>query len=35
VFGVIRYMSSENTVRKLHLKEYLRRFGGQSTLPGT
>ena len=27
VFGVIRYMTSENTVRKLHLREYLRRFG--------
>jgi deoxyribodipyrimidine photo-lyase len=34
VFGVIRYMSSENTVRKLHMKEYLRRFGGQARLPG-
>ncbi len=34
VFGVIRYMSSENTVRKLHLKEYLRRFGRQPGLPG-
>ncbi|MEI7704457.1 MAG: deoxyribodipyrimidine photolyase [Deltaproteobacteria bacterium] len=27
VFGVIRYMSSENTVRKLRMKGYLRRFG--------
>jgi len=34
VFGVIRYMTSENTVRKLHLKEYLRRFGPQPGLPG-
>jgi deoxyribodipyrimidine photo-lyase len=34
VFGVVRYMTSENTVRKLHLKEYLRRFGAQPGLPG-
>jgi deoxyribodipyrimidine photo-lyase len=34
IFGVIRYMTSENTVRKLHLKEYLRRFGEQPGLPG-
>jgi len=34
VFGVIRYMSSENTVRKLHLERYLRRFGAQQALPG-
>jgi deoxyribodipyrimidine photo-lyase len=34
VFGVIRYMTSENTVRKLHLKKYLRRFGPQPGLPG-
>ena len=34
IFGVIRYMTSENTVRKLHLKEYLRRFGTQPGLPG-
>jgi deoxyribodipyrimidine photo-lyase len=27
VFGVVRYMSSENTRRKLHLKGYLRRYG--------
>ncbi len=27
VFGVVRYMSSENTVRKLALEGYLRRFG--------
>jgi deoxyribodipyrimidine photo-lyase len=33
VFGVIRYMSSENTVRKLQLKAYLRRFGAQPRLP--
>jgi hypothetical protein len=27
-------MTSENTVRKLHLQEYLRRFGQQPGLPG-
>jgi deoxyribodipyrimidine photo-lyase len=27
VFGSVRYMSSENTKRKLRLREYLRRFG--------
>ena len=31
VFGTVRYMTSENTVRKLHLREYLRRFGGLPT----
>jgi deoxyribodipyrimidine photo-lyase len=35
VFGVIRYMSSENTVRKLRMKGYLRRFGSRPGLPGT
>jgi deoxyribodipyrimidine photo-lyase len=34
IFGVIRYMTSENTARKLHLEGYLRRFGGQPGLPG-
>lgn len=37
VFGTIRYMSSENTARKVHLKEYLKRFGStptQKTLTG-
>jgi deoxyribodipyrimidine photo-lyase len=34
VFGTVRYMTSENTLRKLHLKEYLRRFGRQPGLPG-
>jgi deoxyribodipyrimidine photo-lyase len=28
IFGVIRYMSSENTVKKLRVKEYLRRWNG-------
>lgn len=27
VFGTIRYMSSENTARKVRLKDYLRRYG--------
>jgi deoxyribodipyrimidine photo-lyase len=27
VFGVIRYMSSENTARKVHVKQYLARYG--------
>jgi deoxyribodipyrimidine photo-lyase len=35
VFGQIRYMSSENTVRKLRMKGYLRRFGAAPSLPGT
>ncbi len=30
VFGTIRYMSSENTRRKLRLKGYLRRYGPES-----
>lgn len=27
IFGTVRYMSSENTARKVHLREYLRRYG--------
>jgi deoxyribodipyrimidine photo-lyase len=27
IFGTVRYMSSDNTARKLHVKAYLRRFG--------
>ena len=27
IFGTIRYMSSQNTARKLSVKEYLRRYG--------
>ncbi len=27
IFGTVRYMSSENTRRKLHVKQYLERFG--------
>ena len=30
IFGKIRYMSSENTRRKLNLKSYLRQYGSQS-----
>jgi len=26
VFGTVRYMSSENTARKLHVKDYIRRY---------
>ena len=28
VFGVIRYMSSENTARKLRVRKYVRKFAG-------
>jgi deoxyribodipyrimidine photo-lyase len=27
IFGTIRYMSSDNTARKLHVKEYLEKYG--------
>jgi deoxyribodipyrimidine photo-lyase len=30
IFGCVRYMSSAATIRKLHLREYLRRFGGDA-----
>jgi deoxyribodipyrimidine photo-lyase len=30
IFGTIRYMSSENTARKVSVKEYLRRFAPQA-----
>ena len=29
IFGMVRYMSSENTARKLRLKNYLRRYGNE------
>ncbi len=32
IFGVVRYMSSDNTRRKLHLKQYLGRFGAEPPL---
>ncbi len=35
VFGIIRYMSSENTVKKLRLKEYLRTYGPEFTIPNS
>jgi deoxyribodipyrimidine photo-lyase len=28
IFGTVRYMSSESTMKKLHLKSYLLRYGG-------
>ncbi len=34
IFGTVRYMSSANTARKLHLKGYLARHGMQTALPG-
>ncbi len=34
IFGTVRYMSSANTARKLHLKGYLARHGEQTALPG-
>ncbi len=33
IFGTVRYMSSTNTARKLHLKGYLARHAGQASLP--
>ncbi len=32
IFGKIRYMSSDSAVRKLRMKDYLARFGGQAEL---
>jgi deoxyribodipyrimidine photo-lyase len=32
VFGTIRYMSSDNTARKVRVKEYLARYGDSPTL---
>jgi deoxyribodipyrimidine photo-lyase len=32
IFGTVRYMSSANTARKLHLKSYLARHGPQASL---
>lgn len=32
IFGLIRYMSSENTARKVRVREYLRRYGGEARL---
>ena len=33
VSGVLRYMTSESAARKLRLREYLKRYGGQETRP--
>ena len=30
VFGTVRYMSSDNTARKVRVKDYLRRYSGES-----
>lgn len=32
IFGTVRYMTSANTARKLHVKEYLRRYGDAPSL---
>lgn len=32
IFGTVRYMSSDNTLRKLHLKRYLQKYGPDGTL---
>jgi len=32
IFGQIRYMSTDSTVKKLKLKQYLKRYGSQPTL---
>ncbi len=34
IFGNIRYMSSDNTARKLHVKNYLKKYGEQAALFG-
>jgi deoxyribodipyrimidine photo-lyase len=34
VFGTVRYMSSENTARKLRVQDYLARYAEQPSLPG-
>ena len=33
IFGSIRYMSSDNTARKVRVKDYLARWSAQPTLP--
>ena len=33
IFGTVRYMSSENTARKLRLRQYLERFGTSHQKP--
>jgi deoxyribodipyrimidine photo-lyase len=34
IFGNIRYMSSDNTARKLHVKNFLKKYGEQTSLYG-
>lgn len=34
VYGKVRYMSSENTARKVNVKPYLARYGPTASLPG-
>jgi len=34
IFGTVRYMSSENTAKKLRVKEYLKQYGEQQELFG-
>jgi deoxyribodipyrimidine photo-lyase len=34
IFGNIRYMSSDNTARKLHVKNYLAKYGGTKSISG-
>ncbi|MSO36257.1 MAG: hypothetical protein EXQ54_07485, partial [Acidobacteria bacterium] len=31
IYGVVRYMTSENAARKLRLREYLARYGDPNT----
>jgi len=33
VFGKVRYMSSENTARKVRVRDYIERFGGDDSRP--
>jgi deoxyribodipyrimidine photo-lyase len=35
IFGTIRWMSSDNTARKLHVKKYLQKYGPQPSLFAT
>jgi deoxyribodipyrimidine photo-lyase len=34
IFGMVRYMSSENTARKVHVKQYLARYAARGTDSG-
>jgi hypothetical protein len=35
VFGKIRYMSSQNTTRKMAVKGYIQKYGGKSSAEGS